>query len=71
LAALQAGLGVNAGHDLNRANLAPFLSAVPGVQEVSIGHALMADALEFGLAQTVGLYLAEIRRADSSARELK
>jgi pyridoxine 5-phosphate synthase len=71
LAALQAGLGVNAGHDLNRANLAPFLSAVPGVQEVSIGHALIADALEFGLAQTVGLYLAEIRRADSSARELK
>jgi pyridoxine 5-phosphate synthase len=71
LAALQAGLGVNAGHDLNRANLAPFLSAVPGVQEVSIGHALIADALEFGLAQTVGLYLAEIRRADSAARELK
>jgi len=67
---LQVSIGVNAGHDLNRANLAPFLSAVP-VQEVSIGHALIADALEFGLAQTVGLYLAEIRRADSSTRELK
>jgi pyridoxine 5-phosphate synthase len=71
LAALRVGVGVNAGHDLNRANLAPFLSTVPGVQEVSIGHALIADALEFGLAQTVGLYLAEIRRADSSGRELK
>jgi pyridoxine 5-phosphate synthase len=71
VAAIQAGLGVNAGHDLNRANLAAFLSTVPGVLEVSIGHALIADALEFGLAQTVGLYLAQIRRADASARELK
>jgi pyridoxine 5-phosphate synthase len=52
-AALAAGLGVNAGHDLNRANLAPFLAAVPGVDEVSIGHALIADALEFGLGPTV------------------
>jgi pyridoxine 5-phosphate synthase len=69
-AAVAAGLGVNAGHDLNRANLAPFLSAVPGVLEVSIGHALIADALEFGLARAVGLYLAEIRRADSEQREL-
>jgi pyridoxine 5-phosphate synthase len=71
LAALRAGVGVNAGHDLNRGNLAQFLGVVPGVLEVSIGHALIADALEFGLARTVGLYLAEIRRADSSARELK
>ncbi len=70
-AALQAGLGVNAGHDLNRTNLAPFLSAVPGVLEVSIGHALIADALEFGLARTVGLYLAQIRGAESCQRELK
>jgi pyridoxine 5-phosphate synthase len=62
-AARAAGLGVNAGHDLNRANLADFLRAVPDVDEVSIGHALIADALEFGLAQTVRLYLAEIRRA--------
>jgi pyridoxine 5-phosphate synthase len=69
-AALQAGIGVNAGHDLNRANLAAFLTAVSGVLEVSIGHALIADALEFGLARTVGLYLAEIRRADANAREL-
>ncbi len=52
-AAQAAGLGVNAGHDLNRANLADFLRAVPGVLEVSIGHALISDALELGLAETV------------------
>lgn len=52
-----AGLEVNAGHDLNRANLAPFLAAVPGVAEVSIGHALIADALESGLAAAVTAYL--------------
>ncbi|RPJ48784.1 MAG: pyridoxine 5'-phosphate synthase [Betaproteobacteria bacterium] len=51
------GLEVNAGHDLNRDNLAPFLAEVPGVAEVSIGHALIADALEFGLAATVTAYL--------------
>jgi pyridoxine 5-phosphate synthase len=67
-AALAAGLGVNAGHDLNRANLAPFLAAVPGVDEVSIGHALIADALEFGLGPTVRLYLAEIRKAGAMRR---
>jgi pyridoxine 5-phosphate synthase len=55
-AAQAAGLGVNAGHDLNRANLADFLRAVPGVLEVSIGHALVADALELGMAQTVREY---------------
>ena len=44
----RAGLGVNAGHDLNRDNLTDFLRAVPGVLEVSIGHALVADALELG-----------------------
>jgi len=59
-AAQQAGLGINAGHDLNQDNLPRFLSAVPGVLEVSIGHALIADALEFGLAQTVKGYLAAI-----------
>ena len=56
-AALDHGLGVNAGHDLNRDNLTDFLVAVPGVHEVSIGHALVADALEFGLADTVAKYL--------------
>ncbi len=52
------GLGVNAGHDLNLDNLAPFLKNVKGVAEVSIGHALMGDALEFGLRETVKKYLA-------------
>jgi len=62
LAARQAGLGVNAGHDLNRANLPAFLRAVPGVLEVSIGHALVADALEFGMATTVRMYREAIAR---------
>jgi pyridoxine 5-phosphate synthase len=56
-AALDAGLGVNAGHDLNRDNLAAFVRTVPGVQEVSIGHALISDALELGYAATVKAYL--------------
>jgi pyridoxine 5-phosphate synthase len=56
-AALDVGLGVNAGHDLNRDNLAAFVQAVPGVSEVSIGHALIADALELGYAATIGAYL--------------
>ena len=56
-AALDAGLGVNAGHDLNRENLTAFLKQVPGVQEVSIGHALIADALELGYSATVAGYL--------------
>jgi pyridoxine 5-phosphate synthase len=65
-AALAAGLGVNAGHDLNRDNLAAFLRAVPGVLEVSIGHALVADALELGLAETVRAYQRCIRSAEAS-----
>ena len=56
--ALDAGLGVNAGHDLNRDNLAAFVREVPGVLEVSIGHALIADALELGYAATVQAYQA-------------
>jgi pyridoxine 5-phosphate synthase len=62
-AARREGLGLNAGHDLNRANLTEFLVAVPGVEEVSIGHALVADALELGLAETVRDYLRCIARA--------
>lgn len=62
-AALDAGLGVNAGHDLNRDNLTEFLRAVPGVAEVSIGHALIADALELGYTETVKGYLACIDAA--------
>ena len=61
-AARAAGLGINAGHDLNQRNLPGFLAAVPGVQEVSIGHALIADALEAGLAATVRAYLAATGR---------
>lgn len=56
-AAQAVGLGVNAGHDLNRTNLADFVRAVPGVLEVSIGHAFVADALELGYAETVRAYL--------------
>lgn len=59
-AAQAAGLGVNAGHDLSQRNLARFLELVPGVLEVSIGHALISEALEDGLAQTVRNYLAVI-----------
>jgi pyridoxine 5-phosphate synthase len=66
-AARAAGLGVNAGHDLNLHNLAVFLREVPGIDEVSIGHALIADALEFGLAVTVRKYQAEIRKAGACA----
>ncbi|KQP35815.1 pyridoxine 5'-phosphate synthase [Pseudorhodoferax sp. Leaf274] len=62
-AAAAAGLGVNAGHDLNRDNLTPFLAACPAVQEVSIGHALVADALELGYSETVRAYLACIEAA--------
>lgn len=51
------GVGVNAGHDLDQHNLRDFLAAVPGVQEVSIGHALIADALYAGLDATVRAYL--------------
>ena len=61
-AAIDAGLGVNAGHDLNLDNLAAFAQAVPGVLEVSIGHALMADALERGYNATVEAYLACLER---------
>ncbi len=62
-AAVQAGLQVNAGHDLNRDNLTAFLRAAPEVVEVSIGHALIADALELGMAETVRRYLQCIRDA--------
>ena len=58
-----AGLGVNAGHDLNRDNLDAFLREVPGVSEVSIGHALIADALELGYAETIRGYLKAIHQA--------
>ena len=49
------GLGVNAGHDLNLENLAHFL-AIPGVLEVSIGHALVAECIESGMEKVLGRY---------------
>ena len=55
-AARSVGLGVNAGHDLNLENLPAFIHAIPFIDEVSIGHALIADALELGLAETVSRY---------------
>jgi pyridoxine 5-phosphate synthase len=55
-----AGLGVNAGHDLSQANLRAFLAAVPDVLEVSIGHALISEALYAGLETTVKGYLAQL-----------
>ena len=56
------GLGVNAGHDLSQANLGSFIAGVPNVLEVSIGHALISEALYDGLAFTVKRYLAILER---------
>lgn len=57
-AARAAGLAVNAGHDLDQRNLGPLLAAIPDIAEVSIGHALIGEALYDGLAPTVARYLA-------------
>ncbi len=54
------GLGVNAGHDLSLENLAYFKQRVPGLLEVSIGHALISDALYYGLENTIQLYLRQL-----------
>jgi pyridoxine 5-phosphate synthase len=59
--AQQAGLAVNAGHDLSQANLGTFRAAIPGLAEVSIGHALIGEALYEGLATTVRNYLQILR----------
>ena len=61
-AARAAGLGLNAGHDLSLENLAYFIRTIPWTDEVSIGHALISDALYLGLEQTIGAYLAQIRK---------
>jgi pyridoxine 5-phosphate synthase len=55
--AVELGLGVNAGHDLNLLNLQYYRQHVPGLQEVSIGHALVCDALYYGLQNTIQMYL--------------
>ncbi|MBM3519468.1 MAG: pyridoxine 5'-phosphate synthase [Alphaproteobacteria bacterium] len=52
-AAAEAGIGLNAGHDLTVANLPPLVAALPNLLEVSIGHAVIADALTYGMAETV------------------
>lgn len=54
------GIGINAGHDLNLDNLAYFKQMVPGLLEVSIGHALISDALYYGLKNTIQLYLSRL-----------
>ncbi len=59
-AAGEAGLGLNAGHDLNLDNLNFFVRHIPGLLEVSIGHALICDALYLGLENVIQLYLREI-----------
>jgi pyridoxine 5-phosphate synthase len=60
-AAREAGLGINAGHDLSLENLRYFYQHIEGLLEVSIGHALVCDALYFGLENTIKLYLKALR----------
>ncbi|HPS03942.1 MAG TPA: pyridoxine 5'-phosphate synthase, partial [Tenuifilaceae bacterium] len=60
-AAKQVGLGLNAGHDLNLENLSYFNRHIPNLLEVSIGHALISDALYYGLENTIQLYLQQLR----------
>jgi pyridoxine 5-phosphate synthase len=59
-AAKNAGLGINAGHDLDLTNLKYFAQNIPALAEVSIGHALIADALYYGLENTIQLYLRQL-----------
>ncbi len=58
--AIKQQIGLNAGHDLSLVNLRYFAQNIPGLMEVSIGHALICDALYFGLEETIGRYLAEL-----------
>jgi pyridoxine 5-phosphate synthase len=60
LMAQKVGLGLNAGHDLSLENLKYFKKNIPGLLEVSIGHALITDALYFGLENTIQMYLREL-----------
>lgn len=59
------GLGINAGHDLAIANLGYFARTIPALDEVSIGHALITDAIYLGLENAIGLYLRELDVADT------
>ncbi|WP_235296890.1 pyridoxine 5'-phosphate synthase [Portibacter marinus] len=58
--AIQGGLGVNAGHDLNLSNLSFYKNGIAQLKEVSIGHALIADALYYGIKNTIHMYLREL-----------
>lgn len=58
------GLGINAGHDLSLENLKYFATNIPGLLEVSIGHALISDSLYFGLENTIQLYLRELKEGN-------
>ncbi len=60
-AARKCGLGLNAGHDLNLDNLEFFIRSIPWTDEVSIGHAIICDALYMGLEQTIKAYLSKVR----------
>ena len=62
LFANELGMGVNAGHDLNLLNLSWLIMNIPFLNEVSIGHALISDALFYGLENTVQMYLNEIEK---------
>lgn len=62
IVANEAGLGLNAGHDLSMENLQYFAENIPGLLEVSIGHALISEALYFGLENTVQMYLNRLRK---------
>lgn len=59
--ALQNGLGINAGHDLDLQNLWYLVRTIPEIEEVSIGHALISEALYFGLEKTIQLYLQQLK----------
>jgi pyridoxine 5-phosphate synthase len=58
--AVDLGLGINAGHDLDLENLRYLHQHIPGLLEVSIGHALICDALYYGLENTIQLYLGKL-----------
>ena len=58
---MKLGLGLNAGHDLSLENLWYFQRTIPGLDEVSIGHALISDALYLGLEKTIQAYLGELK----------
>ena len=60
-AAKECGIGLNAGHDLNLENLEYYISRIPWTDEVSIGHAIICDALYMGLERTIQAYLSKIK----------